>query len=209
MFKLSVFFFIYSTSCQCQQVWTQHGLPSKVRFLFSKSSASKNKLRHRVLHVFVLFGCSNDFSTHESEPITNNQLNCLLFFTLEMKNSKSFDEKTSNKSKGHDAPVETTFVFGQNMKERVKVWLFLKFLIVVFCKYFKILRYMRVYCWQVDRRSSKDNCPPSKNSGETNYFLQYITSRYCSLNVYPVWKRFSRSSQAETCNSSWHEYCFS
>ncbi|XP_065097933.1 ran-binding protein 3a [Paramisgurnus dabryanus] len=63
-----------------------------------------------------------------------------------MKNSKSFDEKTSNKSEGHDAPVETTFVFGQNMKERVKV----------------------------DRRSSKDNCPSAKK--ETNYFLQYITS---------------------------------
>ncbi|XP_055039612.2 ran-binding protein 3a isoform X2 [Misgurnus anguillicaudatus] len=61
-------------------------------------------------------------------------------------NSKSFDEKTSSKSEGHDAPVETTFVFGQNMKERVKV----------------------------DRRSSKDNCPSAKK--ETNYFLQYITS---------------------------------
>ncbi|XP_057217991.1 ran-binding protein 3a [Triplophysa rosa] len=87
-------------------------------------------------------GC--DSTTDSSSDATqDNQLSSI-------KSSKGFGDKTSDKLEGRYDPIETTFIFGQNMNERAKV------------------------CSHSPECYDKD-CPPADNSEETNYFLQYIT----------------------------------
>ncbi|XP_077058861.1 ran-binding protein 3a isoform X2 [Siphateles boraxobius] len=67
-----------------------------------------------------------------------------------VQNNSSLGEKTDDKPEGHDAPVEDSFVFGQNMRDRAKVG----------------------NSW--DSQNTDRFLPES--SEETNYFLQCTTS---------------------------------
>ncbi|KAL1265475.1 hypothetical protein QQF64_003502 [Cirrhinus molitorella] len=66
-----------------------------------------------------------------------------------VKNNCTFEHKTEDNTEG--APVEDSFVFGQNMSDRAKVT-------------------------QSSLSSESGDCRLPENSEETNYFLQYITS---------------------------------
>ncbi|XP_059385126.1 ran-binding protein 3-like [Carassius carassius] len=66
-----------------------------------------------------------------------------------VKNNSTFEHKTEDKTEG--APVEGSFVFGQNMKDRAKVA-------------------------NTCVLSESGDCPLAENSEETNYFLQYNSS---------------------------------
>ncbi|KAG1928530.1 ran-binding protein 3a [Pimephales promelas] len=67
-----------------------------------------------------------------------------------VQNNSTLGEKTDDKPEGHDSPVEASFVFGQNMRDRAKVG----------------------NCWD---SQNTDHLLP-ENSEETNYFLQCTTS---------------------------------
>ncbi|XP_051531314.1 ran-binding protein 3-like isoform X3 [Myxocyprinus asiaticus] len=69
-----------------------------------------------------------------------------------VKNSRTFGEKMCDKPIEHGALIESTFVFGQNMKDRAKVG----------------------KSCDLSERENTD-CPSAENSEETNYFLQYIS----------------------------------
>ncbi|KAK9966265.1 hypothetical protein ABG768_003387 [Culter alburnus] len=68
-----------------------------------------------------------------------------------IKNNSTFGQKTDDKPEEHGAPVEASFVFGQNMRDRAKVG----------------------NSWD---SSQNADCLLAENSEETNYFLQCTTS---------------------------------
>ncbi|XP_073681653.1 ran-binding protein 3a [Garra rufa] len=67
-----------------------------------------------------------------------------------VKNNSTFEHKPEDKTEG--APIEDSFVFGENMRDRAKV--------------------VANSCLS----SESGDCLLAENSEETNYFLQYITS---------------------------------
>lgn len=53
--------------------------------------------------------------------VTLLNLKLLFVISFKVQNNSTLGEKTDDKPEGHDAPVEASFVFGQNMRDRAKV----------------------------------------------------------------------------------------
>lgn len=78
--------------------------------------------------VAVFFGWPSIFSWICDAWIQNTwsghtfKLKLPFVISFQIKNNSTLGQKTDDKPEGHGAPTEASFVFGQNMRDRAKVW---------------------------------------------------------------------------------------